>query len=153
MRSDPFDVRDRIKVGDVLVADVVSTSLSRTCVHTLRGELVHVPNRRPLQMPVVTFTRPEPVAIWVEIPVGFEVDHDRARDLVIRAARETEGAVRGRPPEVHDKGLDGERLAYQLHVYTDQPDRMTEIRSAVIGRIQDVFHEAGIRPKGSAEAA
>lgn len=152
MRGDPFDVGDRIKVGENLVADVVSMSLTLTCVRTLRGELVQFPNRRLLQMPVVNFTRSKPYAIRVEIAVGFDVDHDRVRNLLIRAARETDGAVRDRAPEVYGKGLEGDAIVYQLYVYTDQPERMKEVQSTIIWKIQDLFHEAGIRPKGGPEA-
>ncbi len=147
MMADPFDVGDRVKIGDDLVCDVVSMSLTRTQVRTLRGELVQIPNTRLLQMPVLNFSRSKPYAIFVEVSVAFDVGHDRVQDLLVRAALETEGIVKERPPQVFGKDVEGDAVLYQLFAYTDQPERMKEIRSALVFRIQELFGGAGIRPR------
>jgi len=148
LRADPFDVGDRVKIGNDLVCDVASMSLTRTTVRTLRGELVQLPNTQLLQLPVVNFSRSKPYAVFVEATVDFDVGHDRVQDLLKRAAMDTEGIVKDRPPEVFGKDVLGDAVVYQLYAYTDQPERMKEIKSALIFRIQDLFREAGIRPRG-----
>ena len=150
MRADVFDVGNRVKIGDDLVGDVLSLSLSLTTVRTLRNEIVQIPNARLLQTPVVNFSRSKPYAIFVEVPVGFGVAHDRVRELLLQAAAETEGIVKERPAEVFGKEINGGSVLYQLFAYTDQPERMKEIKSALIYRIQDLFSGANIRPAGSA---
>jgi len=150
MRADVFDVGNRVKIGDDLVGDVLSLSLSLTTVRTLRNEIVQIPNARLLQTPVVNFSRSKPYAIFVEVPVGFGVAHDRVRELLLQAAAETEGIVKERPAEVFGKDINGGSVLYQLFAYTDQPERMKEIKSALIYRIQDLFSGANIRPAGSA---
>ncbi len=147
MRADPFDVGNRVKIGDDLVCDVVSMSLTLTQVRTLRGELVQIPNTRLLQMPVVNFSRSKPYAIFVEVAVGFDVAHGRVQDLLAKAASETDGIVKDRAPEVFGTDVDGDAVLYQLFAYTDQPERMKEIKSALVFKIQDLFGSAGIRPK------
>lgn len=147
LRADAFDVGNRVKIGDDLVCDVVSMSLTRTQVRTLRGELVQIPNTRLLQMPVLNFSRSKPYAIFVEVSVAFDVGHDRVQDLLVRAALETEGIVKERPPQVFGKDVEGDAVLYQLFAYTDQPERMKEIRSALVFRIQELFGGAGIRPR------
>lgn len=150
MRADPFDVGNRVKIGDDLVCDVVSMSLTLTQVRTLRGELVQIPNTRLLQTPVLNFSRSKPYAIFVEVAVGFDVAHQRVRDLLAKAASETEGIVKDRAPEVFGKDVEGDAILYQLFAYTDHPDRMKEIKSALVFKIQELFGGAGIRPRSRA---
>jgi len=152
MRSDPFDVGQRVKIGDDLVGDVLSMSLSLTTVRTLRNEIVQVPNARLLQTSVVNFSRSKPYAIFVEVPVGFEIAHDRVKTLLLQAAAETDGIVKDRPAEVFGKEIEGGSVVYQLFAYTDQPERMKEIKSALIFRVQELFSAANIRLAANASS-
>ena len=145
MRADPFDIGNRVKIGEDLVGDVVSMTLSLTTVRTLRNEIVQLPNAKLLETPIVNFSRSKPYAIFVEVAVGFEVAHDRVRDLLLQAAAATDGVVAERPPEVFGKDLRHGAVVYQLFAYTDQPERMKEIKSALIFRIHDRFLQAGIQ--------
>ncbi len=152
IRADPFDVGQRIKIGDDLVGDVLNVTLSLTTIRTLRNEIVQVPNARLLQTPVVNFSRSKPYAIFVEVPVGFEVAHDRVKTLLLQAAAETEGIVKDRPAEVFGKEIAGGSILYQLFAYTDQPERMKEIKSALVFRVQELFSAANVRPMGPASS-
>jgi small-conductance mechanosensitive channel len=145
MRANPFDIGNRVKIGDDLVGDVLSIGLSLTTVRTLRGEIVQVPNHRLLETPVVNFSRSKPYAIFVEVSVAFDIGHDRVRELLLQAAGETEGIVKERAAEVFGKEIEGSAILYQLFAYTDQPERMKEIKSALIYKIQDLFVRAGVR--------
>lgn len=153
MRADPFDVGQRVKIGDDLVGDVVGMTLSLTTVRTLRNEIVQLPNARLLHTPIVNFSRSKPYAIVVDVAVDLEVGHDRVRDLLLQAAASTEGIVKERPPEVFGRGLHAAAVQYQLFAYTDQPERMKEIKSALIFQIQDTFARAGVRLAGPETAA
>ncbi len=148
MRADLFDVGNRVKIGDDLVCDVASMSLTLTTVRTLRGELVQIPNMRLLQQPVLNFSRSKPYAIFIEVAVSFDVGHARVRDLLLKAAMETDGIVADHSPEVFGREMEGGAVHYQLFAYTDQPERMKEIKSALIYKVQDLFAGAGIRPTG-----
>lgn len=152
MRADPFDVGQRVKIGEDLVGDVLNMSLSLTTVRTLRNEIVQVPNARLLQSTVVNFSRSKPYAIFVEVPVGFEVAHDRVKTLLLQAAAETDGIVKDRPAEVFGKEIEGGSILYQLFAYTDQPERMKEIKSALVFRVQELFSAANVRPAGPASS-
>ncbi len=150
LRADPFNVGDRIKVGEDVVGDVLSMSLSLTTIRTLRNEIVQFPNAKLLVTPIVNFSRSKPYAIFVEVPVPFEVDHERVSGLLLQAAAGIEGLVQERPPEVFGKEIRGGAILYQLLAYTDRPERMKEIKSALVYRIQDLFVRAGIRAAGPA---
>lgn len=145
MRADPFNVGDRVKIGEDLVGDVLAMSLSLTMVRSLRNEIVQVPNARLLVTPIVNFSRSKPYAIFVEVPVPFEVSHERVTELLLQAATGIGGLVKDRAPEVFGKEIQGGSIVYQLLAYTDQPERMKEIKSTLVYRIQDAFARAGVR--------
>lgn len=146
MRADAFDVGDRVKVGEDLVCDVVAMSLTLTQVRTLRGEVVHIPNTRILQQPLLNFSRSKPYAVFVDLPVGFGIEHGRVSDLLVQVARGTEGIVADPPPRVYGKDFGAGAVVYQLLAYTDRPERMKEIKSDLVFRIQDAFRAEGIHP-------
>lgn len=148
LRADPYNVGDRIKVGDELVGDVLSMSLSLTTVRTVRNEIVQLPNAKLLVTPIVNFSRSKPYAIFVEVPVSFEIAHERVSDLLRQAAADLEGIVKEHAPEVFGKEIQGGAILYQLFAYTDRPERMKEIKSALVFRIQDLFARAGLHTVG-----
>lgn len=150
MRADPFNVGDRVKIGDDLVGDVVSMSLSLTSVRTLRHEVVQIPNASLLETPIVNFSRSKPYAVFVEVPVAFGVGHERVRDLLLEAATGVDGVVKERPPEVFGKEIRDGAIVYQIFAYTNHPERMKEIKSALVYRIQDLLTRAGIPTSGTA---
>ncbi len=148
IRADPFDVGDRVKIGDDLVGDVAAMTLSLTSVRTLRNETVQIPNLRLLETPIVNFSRSKPYALFVELGLAADVAHDRARALLLQAAASTDGIVKDRPAEVFGKGFRGNAVLYQLLAYTDRPEKMKEIKSALVFRIQDLLEKEGLRPTG-----
>lgn len=147
MRADPFDVGDRVKIGDDLVCDVVSMGLTTTQVRTLRGEQVNLPNTSLVQVPVMNFSRSRPYAICVDVAIDFDVGHEQVRDLLVQAALETRGIVAEPSPEAYGKDLVGSAIVYQLLAYTDAPEHMKEIRSSLIFAIQDLFTGSHITPQ------
>lgn len=151
LRADPFNVGDRIKVGEDLVGDVLAMSLSLTTVRTLRNEIVQLPNAKLLVTPIVNFSRSKPYAIFLEVPVSFEVAHERVTEILLQASGEIEGIVKDRAPQVFGKELQGGTIVYQIFAYTDQPERMKEIKSALVYRIQDHFARAGIRTSAAVD--
>jgi small-conductance mechanosensitive channel len=146
MMSDPFDVGDRVKIGEDLVCDVVGTYLTMTQVRTVKGELVSLPNTRLRQEPIVNFSRSGATAIVVDVSVPFEVPHGRVKDVLLEAARKTTGVVETPPPEVYGKDVTGTAIEYELLAYTQQPARMTQVKSDLVFNLQDAFQKFGIVP-------
>ncbi|TLZ70826.1 MAG: mechanosensitive ion channel [Methanobacteriota archaeon] len=146
MMADPFDVGDRVKIGDDLVCDVAGIYLTMTQVRTLRGELISLPNTRLRQEPILNFSRSEAYAMFVEVSVPFAVPHARVQDVLLEAARKTRGIVETPPPEVHGKDVAGSSIEYQLLAYTKEPERMKRIKSDLVFNLQDAFQKFGIVP-------
>ena len=150
MMADPFDVGDRVKIGDDLVCDVAGIYMTMTQVRTLKGELVNLPNSRLRHEPIVNFSRSEAYAMFVDVSVGFEVPHSRVREILIEAARKTPGIVEAPPPEVYGKDVSGRTIEYQLLAYTKEPTRMKQIKSELVFNLQDAFQKFGVVPAARA---
>jgi len=150
MQADPFSVGDRVKVGDDLVGDVTAITLTMTRLRTGRGETVNLPNRQVLSMPVMNFTRSEHHPIFVDVAVGWEVAHQTVEELLLAAARRTPGILDTPPPQVFGKDVAGNAIVHQLLAYTNAPEQMKQVKSALVYTIQDLFHEKRIRALATA---
>jgi len=145
LQADPFSVGDRVKVGEDLVGDVIAITLTMTRLRTGRGEMVNLPNREVLTMPVMNFTRSEQHPIFVDVSVGWEVAHQTVEELLLAAARRTPGILESPPPQVFGKDVAGNAIVHQLLVYTNAPEQMKQVKSALVYTIQDLFHEKKIK--------
>jgi len=142
MMADPFSVGDRVKIGEDLVGEVGGITLTMTQVRTGRGELVTIPNREVLTAPVLNFTRSEHHPIFVEVEVGWNVPHGTVEQLLIDAAKRTPGILDSPPPAVFGKDVHGNAIVHQLLAYTNEPEQMKQVKSALLYTIQDLFHES-----------
>jgi len=142
MMADPFSVGDRVKIGEDLVGEVGGITLTMTQVRTGRGELVTIPNREVLTAPVLNFTRSEHHPIFVEVEVGWNVPHGTVEQLLIDAAKRTPGILESPPPAVFGKDVHGNAIVHQLLAYTNEPEQMKQVKSALLYTIQDLFHES-----------
>ncbi len=149
MSADPFSVGDRVKIGEDLVGEVVGITLTMTQLRTGRGELVTLPNRRVLASSVVNFTRSEHHPIFVEVTVGWEVAHKTVETLLLEAARRTPGILETPPPQVFGKDVAGNAIVHQLLAYTNDPEQMKQVKSALLYTIQDLFHEGKLKALAS----
>jgi small-conductance mechanosensitive channel len=150
MQADPFSVGDRVKIGDDLVGDVSAITLTMTQLRTGRGETVNLPNRQILSTPVLNFTRSEHCAIFVDVSVGWEVPHKTVEEVLLDAARSTPGILETPAPQVFGKDVAGNAIVHQLLCYTNDPEQMKQVKSALVYTIQDLFHEKKIKALASA---
>ena len=145
MMADPFSVGDRVKIGEDLVGEVIGITLTMTQVRTGRGELVTIPNREVLTAAVLNFTRSEHHPIFVEVAVGWSVAHGTVEQLLIDAAKRTPGILDSPPPAVFGKDVHGNAIVHQLLAYTNEPEQMKQVKSALLYTIQDLFHERNLK--------
>src|SRR3972149_3457286 len=146
MMTDAFDVGDRIKIGTDLVSDVVGISLTMTQVRTLKGEPVNLPNSWVRKEPIVNFSRSQAYAMFLDISVSFDVPNDRVRELLLEAAKKTQGIVDSPPPGGDGKDGAGSTIQYQLLAYTREPERMKQIKSDLVFNLQETFRRSGVVP-------
>jgi len=124
---------------------VTAITLTMTQVRTGRGETVTLPNREVLTKSVMNFTRSDQHPIFVELSVGWAVSHKTVEALLVEAARRTPGILEAPPPQVFGKDVEGNAIVHQLLAYTNDPEQMKQVKSALLYTIQDLFHEKKIK--------
>lgn len=144
----PFKVGDRIKIGDV-TGDVVEKSLLVTRIRTIKNEDITLPNSTVLSGHTVNYSTTAENAgliLHTTVTIGYDVPWRKVHNLLIEAAKATEGILHGeeKEPFVLQTSLDDFYVSYQLNAYTNQPKRMALIYSSLHQNIQDKFNEAGV---------
>jgi small-conductance mechanosensitive channel len=142
-----FQIGDRIRIGDT-VGDVVEKTFLITRLRTAKNEDVAVPNSTALQAQIVNYSvmarEGAGVIVHTTVTIGYDVPWRRVHDLLVEAARRTEGVEPAPPPFVLQTGLGDFSVAYQLNAYTRRAGQIAGLTSALHAAIQDVFAEAGI---------
>jgi len=100
-------------------------------------------------MPVLNFTRSERHPIFVEVTVGWNVPHGTVEQLLLEAARRTPGILEAPPPQVFGKDVGDDAIVHQLLAYTNDPEQMKQVKSALVYTIQDLFHEKKLKALAS----
>ncbi len=143
----PFQIGDRVKIGDV-TGDVVEKSLLVTRIKTIKNEYITVPNASILSGHTTNYTmasdNQEGIILYTTVTIGYDVPWRQVHELLINAAKSTEGIDVANAPFVHQTSLDDNYISYQLNAYTNVPERMAGIKSQLHANIQDQFTEAGI---------
>ncbi|MFP4170084.1 MAG: mechanosensitive ion channel family protein [Methanomassiliicoccales archaeon] len=148
MDTGPFDVGDRIKVKDSLVCDVVEKGLIFTRVRTLDGEVVDIPNKEMIEEKIYNYSLSGIHGISISMEVPFEVPHAKVEDLIVRASGKVEGLIKDQRPRIYGKDFLGDRILYEVVVYTKEAQKNRRIRSSMILRIQEEFQKEGIGLSG-----
>ncbi len=128
-----------------MVCDILEVSLISTKVRTLKGEIVNLPNKELLSSSIMNFTRSKPYAMTVDVTVSFDVPHWKVESLLTDAARRTEGILGEPEPKVYARKLEGNTVSYQLWAYITDPGEMKRIKSELIAKAQELFHEEGFK--------
>jgi small-conductance mechanosensitive channel len=142
-----FHVGDRVKIADA-VGDVVEKSMFVTRVRTPKNVDVTLPNALVLGNPIVNFSAQAAAGsgliLHPAVTIGYDAPWRRVHELLIDAARATEGVLAEPEPFVLQTALDDFYVRYELNVHTRDATRMPAIYSELYRNIQDRFHAAGV---------
>jgi len=142
----PFRIGDMIKLHDT-VGKVIEKTAFVTRICTLKNEIITVPNSFVLSSHTTNYTASANnfgLIIHTSIGVGYEVPNERVHELLIKAARMTEGVVSDRDPFVLDKKFEDLYLLYEINAYIKDANAISRISSNLHYNIQNIFTEAGI---------
>lgn len=142
----PYRLGDRILVGSTLGA-VIHRNLLVTRVRTFKNEEVVIPNATVLSGQILnysTFAREEGFILNTTVTIGYDAPWRRVHELMIEAARRTEGVKREPEPFVLQKALNDFHVSYQINAYSDRPEEWERLYSRLHQNIQDCFNEAGV---------
>lgn len=141
-----FKVGDRIQAGDV-VGDVFEKNLLVTRIRTIKNEDITIPNSTILGSHTLNYTsscKTLGLILHTSVTIGYDAPWKTVHELMINAALATEGIQKKPTPFVLQTDLNDFNVTYQVNAYTDQPNKMAVIYSALHQQIQDKFNEAGV---------
>ncbi|HXZ24313.1 MAG TPA: mechanosensitive ion channel family protein [Methanomassiliicoccales archaeon] len=143
MNTDPFEVGDRVRLGDAFVCEVVEKNLVFTRVRTEEGETVEVPNSEILGGRILNYRRSGVHGVSISLTVPATISHEEIETVVNRALSRIEGITKDPKPELYARDFKGERIAYEMVVYVLDPLRAKRTKSDIIMHIQDEFMSTG----------
>ncbi len=142
----PFKLGDRVKIVDT-VGDVIEKGLLVTRVKTIKNVYITVPNAMVLGSHIINYSSlsdNEGLILNTSVTIGYDVPWQKVHELMISAAKASEGVLPEPAPFVLQTALNDYNVAYELNAYTDKPEIMAKIYSSMHQNMQDKFAEAGV---------
>jgi small-conductance mechanosensitive channel len=142
-----YRVGDFVSVGETegLVTEMGALA---TKLRTMRREEITIPNGVMASSQLVNYTRlaaDQGMLLSTTLAVGYGVDWQTVRGLLLDAAAATPGVAADPAPQVLPWALEEFFVRYQLHVrLAPGADRITA-RAALNERILDTFNAAGVQ--------
>lgn len=142
--TNEFKVGDRVQIGSSY-GDVVEVGIFFTRIKTIKDEVISIPNLTVMSKEIQNFSAEKEVLLYTQVNLGYDVDKEQAKQLLIESARRTRGISKAtKPPFVLLKELGSYSITYEINAYTNEPNRMVEIKSELIDNILTDFKKAGI---------
>jgi len=141
-----FHIGDFVRIGGD-VGEVVEKTLLVTRIRTQKHEIVTIPNGTVLGGVVVNYSaeaRSNGVIFHTTVTIGYNAPWRQVHELLVSAALATPGILHDPNPFVLQTALNDFYVAYELNVYTANPNNMQESYSLLHQNIQDRFNEAGV---------
>ncbi|MCL2477002.1 mechanosensitive ion channel family protein [Candidatus Bathycorpusculum sp.] len=140
-----FKVGDRVQIGDVH-GDIIDIGFFFIHIRTIRAEIISIPNLTVMNKEIHNYSSLRDVALNVQVTLGYDVDKDHAQGTLIEAAKKTSGilSVPDKEPFVLLRELGAYAVTYDLNAYTDEPNRLVQIKSELISNMLIELKKAGI---------
>lgn len=141
-----FQIGDRVKIADAQ-GDVFEKTLFVTRVRTVKNVDITIPNALVMSNHIINFSgqaRRGQLILHTTVTIGYDVPPERAAELLLEAARATEGIVEEPAPFISHKALDDFYVHYELNAYTKDAKRMGFTYSDLHLAILEKFTEAGV---------
>ena len=164
--TNEFKIGDRVQIGESY-GDIVEVGIFFTRIKTIKDEIISVPNLTVMNKEMKNFSALKEVLIYVSVSLGYEVDKDIAKKILIESAEKTMGILTtnrkptdslkdiespessdiltaNRRPFVLLRDLGNYAITYEVNAYTDQPNSLITIKSELIDNILSEFKKGGI---------
>lgn len=140
-----FKIGDRVKIADT-VGDVVETLLA-TRIRTTKHEYITIPNGLVLGSHIINYSSSAGnpgLILHTTLTIGYDASWKVVQQLLIDAALKTENVLSSPAPFVLQTSLDDFYVSYELNVFTNAPNVMSNTYSSLHQNIQDAFYKAGV---------
>ncbi len=143
-----FQLEDVIQANGQTGRVVEKTILS-TRIITLDNEIITIPNASLFVSDITNYSSvirdsKQPLIMKTTITLGYDVPWRKVYQVLIDAAKVTEGIVDAPEPFVWQTSLDDFYVSYALKAYTMEPENMGAIYSKLHQNIQDKCNESDI---------
>ncbi len=139
----PFSVGDVIEVegvtGEVLAVDLIATK-----IRTFDNHYVRIPNEVMFKTKVVNMTRFPIRRFDLVVPVAYDEDLDRVRDLMFAAAEANELSLAEPAPLFFVTGFDDSAVQTQLSVWCETPSWFP-MKTSLCYELKRALDEHGVR--------
>ncbi|MCB1316909.1 MAG: mechanosensitive ion channel, partial [Leptospiraceae bacterium] len=122
----PFQIGDRVKIADT-IGDVVEKNLLVTRLRTIKNVIITIPNGMVLSSHIINYSASNDargLILHTAVTIGYDVPWRTVHNLLIAAARNTNGIKTEPGPFVHQTELSDFYVAYELNASTEEPNRM-----------------------------
>lgn len=140
----PFEIGDRVVVGEDILGDVMDVNMMFTKIRTLRSEYLDVPNNIIMANKITNLSRSGAVGIDIDLSIGYDVPAKNIFDLIKIAAMNTPGILHDPKPQVFAIDFLDYAIKYRLRAFVNKPLAIPATRSNLIRRIQETFYKNGI---------
>ena len=143
-----FQLTDIIQVNSQRGKVIEKTMLS-TRIMTPDNEVITIPNASLLVSDITNYSavirdQHQPLLLKTTITLGYDLPWRKVHQVLINAAKQTEDILSDPEPFVLQTSLDDFYVSYTLKAFTNYPDKMPLIYSALHQNIQDKCNEADI---------
>ncbi|MGK7883252.1 MAG: mechanosensitive ion channel family protein [Crocosphaera sp.] len=142
------------QVGDVITANdktgrVLEKSMLTTRIMTPDNEVITIPNATLLASDITNYTasirdQKRPLVLKTTVTLGYDVPWRKVHEVLINAAKDSEGILENPEPFVLQTSLDDFYVAYTIKAFTNIPEKMALTYSKLHQSIQDKCNEADI---------
>lgn len=142
----PFHVGDFISYGDIQ-GFVIEKSVLVTRIRTRKNEVITIPNSNLLGSQTSNFTfaaKNYGVVVHTKVTIGYDEPWQKIRDLLLAAARDTNGLQKKPEPYVHVTALDDFYVEYEVNGFCRRAESLSEVYSELHRNILDRFHSNGV---------
>jgi small-conductance mechanosensitive channel len=146
----PFEVGDRIEVwnapaGSSTWGDVIDIGLRATKIKTTDNIVIIIPNNEIMLRDIINYTIiSEKIRVRINIGVAYDTDLKKAKELILRIAKETEWVSEEPPSKVVVRNFGESSVDLQLRVWIkDARQRMNTI-SYITDKVKEAFDAEGI---------
>ena len=142
----PFRIGDFIKYGDT-ERFVIEKTVLVTRIRTRKNDVITIPNSNLLTSQTSNYTvaaHDYGIIVHTKVTIGYDMNWQFIRQLLIEAAEATHGIVHNPKPFVVVTALDDFYVEYEINAYTHKAETLSTVYSELRQNILDKFHTSGV---------
>ena len=142
-----------LKAGEYVVVGEYEGTVTEvgglsTKIRTKRNEEINIPNALLVSTTTKNYSRlagEHGCMVFATVGIGYMAPWRRVHELLLDAARRTQGLRRDPAPFVRQSALSSFYVEYVINAYLERPESRIETLSNLHANIQDVFNDAAIQ--------